>query len=181
MNIKAGPMIGYSCRLPYDNDTYYDKFTTSTDTLKYLLDENKIYNTDSCLSDFGPISSYQGYGTSTNVGNVIAPSQKLVDLESILSNRNVKASKSRSGKVNDININKIIKHNAPLCKKALYPKYTRLDYPSINFRGQPINRFYNLNVDPQRPIFYNFAVNTTLEAKDNYLMERPEFIDGKLP
>jgi len=180
MNVKAGPIIGFSSRLPYDTQTYKDKVFESVSPSKYRLDTDEIYNKSGCLLDFGP--SAQTNGVSSPVGNVVAPSQKLVDVESLLSNRNVKNSRDRMGKVNLINLDKIKKINAPVCNNYLYPQQSRLDVPAINYRSAPINRFYNLPLDPQQPIFYDFAVNTRLEAKDNFLPEKPDTIeDGKFP
>jgi hypothetical protein len=46
--------------------------------------------------------------------------------------------------------------------------------PAMFYRGAPINRFYDLNKDPQANIFYDWAINTSLEAKDNFIPELPE-------
>ncbi len=46
-----------------------------------------------------------------------------------------------------------------------------------------INRFYDLNLNPQKNIFYNWAVNSQLEATDNYDNPYPYFLsmDESLP
>jgi hypothetical protein len=46
-----------------------------------------------------------------------------------------------------------------------------------------INRFYDLNLNPQKNIFYNWAVNSQLEATDNYDNPYPYFftMDESLP
>jgi hypothetical protein len=40
-------------------------------------------------------------------------------------------------------------------------------------RGAPINRFFDLHRDPQANIFYDYATNTSLEAKDNFVPDLP--------
>ncbi len=55
------------------------------------------------------------------------------------------------------------------CKnRYLDPITSRLTNPAFNYKEAPIDRFYNLNQNPQDNIFWNFAVNTDLEAKDNF-------------
>jgi hypothetical protein len=46
-----------------------------------------------------------------------------------------------------------------------------------------INRFYDLNLNPQKNIYYNWAVNSQLEATDNYDNPYPYFLgsDDTLP
>jgi hypothetical protein len=46
---------------------------------------------------------------------------------------------------------------------------THLSYPPYNIKEMPIDRFYDLPQNPQEPIFYDFASNTKLEAKDNHV------------
>lgn len=120
------------------------------------------------MSVFGPRGSHNGYGDSTTVGHRNAPSQDLVDVESILSNRNVIASKCKDGKVNDIDVTKFQLQHARICNDFLDPVSTHLTNPAANYRGMNINRFYDLDRNPQAVIFYPFSVNTQLEAKDNY-------------
>ena len=120
------------------------------------------------MSVFGPRGSHNGYGDSTTVGHRNAPSQDLVDVESILSNRNVIASKCKDGKVNDIDVTKFQLQHARICNDFLDPVATHLTNPSANYRGMNINRFYDLDRNPQSVLFWNFQVNTQLEAKDNF-------------
>ena len=81
--------IGHSSRLPYDRCAYSDSLQESVGPLLYNLDPTQINNCNACLSVFGPRTSSgpRSYGVSTTVGHVTAPSQQLVDVESILSNR----------------------------------------------------------------------------------------------
>lgn len=171
--------IGHSSRLPYDNRAYADQLEESTSPGQYRLDTNWCYNCNGCLQTLGPRGAD---GVSTLVGNTVAPSQKLVDFESIMSNRNVKSSKEKSGKVNPVDLKKYKLQHYNVCNNYLDPQYSRLTYPAESYRGVPINRFYNLHNDPQENIFYDFAVNTSLEAKDNWVPEVPEPMKrGKYP
>ena len=164
------PNIGESTRLPYDENTYPDRLIESVNPGNYRLNENNIHNCDGCLSVGGPIGRN---GASTLVGNVIAQSQQLVDNESLLSNRNIRASKAKSGKVNHINIadHKVVHEKT--CSDKLNAQHSRITHPRANYRGAAINRFHNLINDPQENIFYDFSINSTLEAKDNYYINVP--------
>lgn len=165
-NISSGPNIGHSSRLPYDDCAYPDKLDESVSPGGYRLNKNQSYNCDGCLSTLGP---YGKNGVSTLVGHVVAPSQQLVDLESIFTNRNVKQSKCRSGRVNHVDLNKFHLQHESFCNNYLDPIHTRFTYPAVNYKGAPINRFYNLLHDPQANIFEDHAVNTSLEMKDNFI------------
>lgn len=182
---NQGVFIGHSSRLSYDKCSYDDYLTESVSPLLYKLNPNQINNCNSCLSVFGPRSSTSGIsrGVSTVVKNPTMPSQDLVDLESILSNRNVVASKCKDGKVNDINVTEFKLQHARICNDFLDPTASRITNPSKTYKGMAINRFYDLPKNPQANIFYDFAVNTQLEAKDNYRERVPALIafDPALP
>jgi hypothetical protein len=165
--------IGHSSRLGYDRCAYSDRIQESTGPIGYRLDPNAQENCNQCLSTLGPRSSYMGQGVSTTVGASIATSQKLVDVESLLSNRNLKTSKCRRDGVNPINVTKYGVKNLGICNDFLNPLSSRLTYPAANYRDMAINRFYDLDRNPQINIFYDFSVNTKLEAKDNYTMNIP--------
>lgn len=166
--------IGHSTRLDYDQCAYDDRYKESTDPLRYRVNENNISNCDACLSTFGPRSGFLGYGVSNESGDKVATSQKLVDVESLLSNRNIPTSKCKDGNVNHINMADFDLKHARVCNEFLNPLSSRLTYPASNYRGGSINRFYNLPRNPQDTVFWNFAVNSTLEAKDNYIENIPE-------
>ena len=107
--------IGYSSRLGYDQCAYDDRLQESTSPLLYRLDTNRINNCDKCLSVFGPRASHNGVGVSSSAkNNNIAPAQALVDVESILSNRNVSQSKCKDGKVNKVDVTKFNLHHTPV-------------------------------------------------------------------
>lgn len=171
--------IGHSSRMPYDSCAYNDRLGESTGPLGYRLNANSTFNSGQCLSTLGPRSSSpmgQGVSTAYDVNHPVATSQALVDVESILSNRNVKNSKCKRDQVNNINltdINKFKLQHLPQCNDFLNPLSSRLSLPAATYRDMPVNRFYNLNQNPQEPIFYDFAINTTLEAKDNFFVQAP--------
>ena len=161
--------IGYSSLLPYDECAYRTRTKISTDPMIYKLDTNEIWNCKQCFSGFGPRASYMGNESSTVAGHPVATAQALVDIDSIFSNRNVVISKCRTGNVNPLNPLLLEQKHLPDCKtKYLDPITSRLTNPAFNYKEAPIDRFYNLNQNPQNHIFWDFAVNTDLEMKDNF-------------
>ena len=100
-------------------------------------------------------------------------SQKLVDVESVLSNRNVRTSKCKDGNVNTVRPQNVKTINPRVCENDAFPRNSRLSHPAYNYKEMPMNRFYNLHRNPQANIFYDFAKNTVLEAKDNYIYPVP--------
>ena len=183
--LNKGVNIGHSSRLGYDKCSIRDNINESVAPILYRLNPNQINNCNACLSVFGPRTSLgpNSYGVSSSVGHTTAASQDLVDVESILSNRNVIASKCKDGKVNDIDVTKFQLQHARVCNDFLDPVSTLLTNPPQNYRGMSINRFYDLPKHPQANIFWNFATNTKLEAKDNYRERVPRLIsyDPSLP
>jgi hypothetical protein len=181
----SGLNIGHSSRLGYDKCYYDDRLSESVAPLLYKLNPYSVNNCSACLSVFGPRGSQgsQSYGVSTTTGHVTAPAQQLVDVESILSNRNVLASNCKDGKVNDIDVTKFNLQHARICNDFLDPISTRSTNPAANYRGMNINRFYDLDRNPQTNIFYPWDVNTKLEAKDNYRERVPRLMkyDQTLP
>lgn len=172
--------IGHSSRLPYDKCAYEDRLKESVSPLSYKLDENQIKHCNDCLSTLGPRSSLMGNGVSTYVGHPVAVSQQLVDVESILSNRNVKQSKCKTGKVNKIDVTKYGVEHMRICNNELDPLSSRLTYPAANYRDMAINRFYNLDRNPQENIFWNFEVNSSLETKDNFKFKVPKVMKEQM-
>lgn len=163
--------IGHSSRLIYDECAYQARTQERTDPMLYKLNPNSIHNCNQCLSTLGPRSSYMGQGVSTTGGHPVATAQNEVDVESILTNRNLPLSKCRNGEVNPINVTQYGLKHLPTCTSYLDPMASRLSYPPFNYREAPINRFYNLPQNPQEPIFWDFAANTRLDAKDNYVFD----------
>lgn len=163
--------IGQFTRLPYDNCAYPDRLTESTGPISYIMSTDRIYNCDRCLTTLGPRSGYMGHGVSTTNNTNIAEAQGMVDLESVLSNRNVKESKCKKGKVNPINpitSSRFKTHNSSLCDNKLNIESTRLHYSGTN-RDVSMNRFYNTIHHAQDNIFWDFSINSSLEEKDNHV------------
>jgi hypothetical protein len=182
--LDKGIPIGHSSRDKYDKCYYDDYLMESTGPLLYKLDPNQINNCSSCLSVFGTRSGHNGYGVSTTVdAHITAPAQQLVDVDSILSNRNVVAGRCKKSKVNDIDVNEFKLVHPTVCNSFLDPIATHLTNPAQNYRSMAINRFFNLPKPAQTNIFYNFAVNSQLEAKDNYKERIPRLraYDASLP
>ena len=183
--LSQGINIGHSSRSLYDKWSFDDFLSESVGPLLYQLNPHRINNCNACLSVFGPRTSSgaMSYGVSTTTGQRTATSQDLVDVESILSNRNVIASKCKDGKVNDIDVTQFKLQHARICNDFLDPLATHLSNPPANYRGMSINRFHDLPKPAQANIFYDFAINTKLEAKDNYRERVPRLInfDPTLP
>lgn len=158
--------IGHSSRLGYDECYYKDKLSQSVAPLSYRLDTNWRDNCNQCLSTFGPRPSLKSGVSRTSA-------QTFVDVESILTNRNIRKTKCKNDGSNHIDVTKYgLEHNA-ICTDYLNPFSSRLSYPAANYRDVAINRFYDLDRNPQANIFYDFAVNTKLEARDNFVFDIP--------
>lgn len=183
MALRNDVNIGHNSGFKADKCFYNDYLSESVGPLLYRLNPTQINNCQACLSVFGPRSSHNGYGDSTTVGHTTAPAQDLVDVESILSNRNVIASRCKDGKVNDIDVTKFHLQHARVCNDFLDPVASHLTAPPQNYRGMSINRFTDLPKNAQANIFYDFAINTQLEAKDNYQERIPRLVkfDPSLP
>ncbi|ARF10587.1 hypothetical protein Hokovirus_2_114 [Hokovirus HKV1] len=173
---------GNSTKLIYDEDYYNDKIRQSTAVGNYNLDTNYVNNCQRCLSTLGPrtkqgplsagVSDVKPYSVP-NFGNN-------VDIESILTNRNMPASKSSNGKLNPINVTNFRTYNLPTCGHFLDPVSTHLTNPPLNYKGISTNRFYDLNRNPQANIFWDFSVNTQLEIKDNFYEKMPVPLDEQM-
>jgi hypothetical protein len=169
--------IGHSSKLPYDKNYYPDHLDESVAPGDYRLQVYSIYNPDSCFAPIGINTGPNGAGVSTVRHYGPAMAQRLVDVDSVLSNRNLPQSRARDGRVNLVNLENDKLYSLKECvSSSLAPEYTHLTAMPQNFRDLQINRFYNLHKNPQDPIFYNFAINTTLEAKDNYVPVGPRVL-----
>ena len=165
--------IGNFNRLSYDDCAFQDRTKQSTVPLNYRLSVDQIYNRDRCLSSNGPRNGTYGCSTIGDAGYAV--SQNQVDVESILSNRNVKANKCRtSDMVNPVNPTTMKPTFAPICDNKMKPSYTRLSHSAKNYRSMGVNRFFDPIFPPQDNIFYDFSRNTVLEAKDNYIPNMPK-------
>ncbi len=175
--------VGYFSRLDYDNEqTYNDKVNQTTKPLNFVLDTNRIHNDNYCLSinGSGPRSSQMGYGVGIPIENKPAVSQapELVNIESILTNRNMIRNKTTAYGANPIDVSTFAMANSRVCNNSLDSEASKLSYPPANYRDVGINRFYNLLRNPQEHIFYDFAENTHLTTIDNYHGDVHEYIDN---
>ena len=165
----SGFNFGSSTKLQYDRDFLKDDIEQSSAPLLSVLDPNRVKSNSQCLSTLGPRAGHNGYGDNIPIEKSgLTPAQDLVDIDSIMSNRNVKQSRAKSGNVNPINVFDFKTYDCKECDKFLDPLDTIETFPKQLYREMAINRFYDLHINPQANIFYDWAVNTQLEAKDNY-------------
>ena len=175
---NSGFNYGYSSNLSYDQSFIHDDIEQSTAPLLSILDPNRVKNCSQCLSLNGPRASHNGWGDSIPIANPsITPAQDLIDIDSIMSNRNVRQDRSKKGHVNMVDVFKFKTYDAKLCDRGLDPLNSTLTYPKQLYREMSINRFYDLNINPQVNIYYDWAKNSQLEAKDNYDYPYPYSID----
>jgi hypothetical protein len=181
---NSGFNFGRSSSLVYDTDYMNDETMQSTAPMLSTMDPNRIKNCDQCLSLNGPRASHNGWGDSIAVDKPsVAPAQQLTDIDSVLKNLNVKNDRSKKGKVNPVDVFKFKTYDATLCNKDLDPLDTLQTYPKQLYREMSINRFYDLNKNPQENIYYSWTENSQLTAKDNYDSPYPYLsqTDGTLP
>lgn len=169
----SGFFVGHFSNPKYDTCAYPEDLYQSTAPYEYVMNPDRIHNCRGGLTTFGPRSSYLGAGVSAPEGDVIAAAQQYVDIDSVASNRNVPLSRCKRGKVNPVDITRIKTVDVQILDDYLDAQPTRLSDPPMFYRGAPINRFYDLNKDPQANIFYDWSVNTSLEARDNFVPDLP--------
>lgn len=162
---------GNSSRSKYDSSYYYDSVEQMTKPGEIIMDPTKYNNCSKCFTGNGPRGNW-GVSLAEQKPSV-TPLQDMAELEGIMKNLNVKHSRDKKGKVNPINVLKYNTYNQPECNKTLDPISSLLVRPRALDREIAINRFIDLNNNPQQPIFWNFAENTTLTAKDNYVPQKP--------
>jgi hypothetical protein len=95
-----------------------------------------------------------------------------------LININIKRSKLKKGRVNDIDINKFEYKHFPNCKKSMETIQSRMELPAMMYKDVGIDRFYDLPKNPQRNIFWDFSIETRNDAKDKYMPQKPKQIDN---
>jgi hypothetical protein len=166
---NSGFNYGVSSNYKYDEDYIRDDIEQSTAPIMSVLDPNRVKNCNQCLSYFGPRQGHNGWGDSIPLADAgLTPAQQLVDIDSIMSNRNVKQDRSKKGMVNPVDVFKFKTYDSKICDNALDPLSSIATFPKQLYREMSINRFYDLNINPQVNIYYDWAVNSQLEAKDNY-------------
>jgi hypothetical protein len=172
--------IGHFSRLSCDSGVYDEKLYDSMNPTKYRMETGQIRNCGRCLSTTDKRGKF---GVSTIGTLSSSESQDLVDLESVFTNRNVKTSKARTGRVNPVNpvLSGSVVHQRD-CMTSGDTLYTRFSHPAQTYRDAGINRFYNLLHDPQEHIFSDFSINSRLEAKDNFVPDYSKpWADMSLP
>ena len=162
--------IGHSSKLMSDYGVMGEKNRESISPGQYKLSKDQVYNRNGCLNLTGPIGTR---GISTAVGDVLIPKQELTDVSSYLSNRHLKHTALKKGRVNTGGLGKYPPKNDRICGDNLAPRFTRLTNPTSSYREMGINRFYNPLRDPQRNLDPPRETNTSNEAKDNWVPKVP--------
>lgn len=170
-------IIGDSASLLNEECAYHDRLSESVKPLDFNLDATQIDNCKQCLTVNGPRGATNG--VSTLVGNVTAPKQNLVDLESDLRNIHLKTNKCKRGMVNTKKLEDYKLVNEEECNTLLDIEYSRLNHPIQQYRGMAQNRFYDLVDNPQNHIFFDSAVDTRLKTKDEFVEKLPQLLRDK--
>lgn len=168
---NSGIAIGAQDKTKYDLDAYLSWKQESTSPVNYMLSTYYTYNPGECLPDVGHNLDYMGNNVGTLVGHGIAKSQKLVDLDSIFSNRNVINGKGKKSNINPINPVKEFKiQEQGRCGKQINTEYSRLTNPIYKYRELSCNRFIDLGTNPQMTTNYPFTfnINTSLKIRDRF-------------
>lgn len=176
----SGFNFGQSSRLQYDPSFIRDDIEQSTAPIQSILDQNRVKNCSECFAlNNGRGQRINGFGDNIPLANPgLTPAQQLTDIDSIMKNLNVKASRDKRGMVNNIDVFKFKTYDTKLCDRGLDPLSSIETYPKQLYREMSINRFYDLNINPQTNIWWNFSVNSQLEAKDNYANPYPYSVDN---
>lgn len=181
-DFNNGINFGHSSKMIYDQNYLNDQTKRSTGPLQYKLNNNPFYNCEQCLTNNHPGKSKNSYLNKNQI-----------DIESILSNRVLKANKQWDSKYNPYTVSKLKKDfdqnnewekSNKVCKKnKLEPISTKLSNSNINLREVSLNRFLDLPMDSQKNIYWNRSINTQLEARDNYKEKIPKLknYDPTLP
>jgi hypothetical protein len=174
---------GVSSRLKYDNTYVNDRTQQSTAPLQSKMDPNRTNNCNKCSPNVGSSvrPSHNGWQDNLPVpypNN--APAQQVTDIESVLTNRNVKKSRDKTGGLNPVNPLNYKTYDNVSCGKGLDTMSSILTFPKQFYREMSINRFYDLNINPQVNIYWDNAENTRLTAKDNYSYPYPFSLDDDM-
>ena len=168
--------IGFTDRLSDEKCAIEKRTSYSKDLLNYKLDTNRNMNCGKCYSSNGPRNGT--YGVSHYALDHVAPSQQLVELESKLSMRNASWSKCQDGYVNSFDINSMTMPNASQCSSENDTLVSQLETPITGYRELAVNRFYNLQRNPQLNVGRTIGMNSQLNARDNYIPKMPNVQTG---
>lgn len=177
---NSGFNFGQSSKLQYDPSFIRDDIDQSVAPIQSILDPNRVKNLSQCFNLNGPRPGHNGYSDNIAIPpeKSLVPAQDLTDIDSIMKNLNVKASRDKRGMVNNIDVFKFKTYDTKICDRGLDPLSSIATYPKQLYREMSINRFYDMNINPQANIYWDWAVNSQLEAKDNYDNPYPYFLDG---
>jgi len=173
-------MSGHFARLVYDQDYLTEKTKESTKPGNYNLYLGQAENNDRCHSINGTRNTLVGRdGEVTQPGNLVGRTE----LESVLSNRDLPASKSYDGRMMKDKRDRLAKNltDSIMCSNFLNTTHSRMENPLDDFRGlstMDLQVEFPI-VDPVNGVFngHNNSVNerrgedTRLSAKDNYRSE----------
>lgn len=159
--------FGESTSLSHDAVTYRDKTVESVEPMIYQLNPIQSYRPDACISPFGPTGTKNSPAIALPVANQPSTQQQVVDVESALRGQYVKASRDKMAGYTQINVDQYI--NPVECSNALASIDSLLQLPKSFTRGQPMSRFHDPIVDPLANIYWDRGINTTLQARDNYV------------
>ena len=161
--------------LHYDDKYYKHQLSESTGTGKYNLKEYAGVHDERCFETYPEI-------TGTNQKRIgskypIHYENDMVNIESDLFNLPRKASKNPKLQYPTIKFEYKKKPTLKECQHMLENRHTRMEAPIFR-RGQSINRFESLCIDPQslnriRSNAY-IGTNTRLWNRDHYVPKIPE-------
>lgn len=167
-------------RLIYDKEAYDLELKRSTIPGDYRLFGLFAENTNQCFSYDGPI------GSKVDVSTVKKPNSlnntKMIQLESDLSWRNHKNSKSNKNNINVLKKYNLI--NKDKCSLNLISEDTRFTHPINNYRGMSLTEYEMvpyLHINPQlyiQPIKDRYGLDSRNFIKDNYKITKQEFLDN---
>ena len=153
-------MSAFSSQQRYDVKATIEATKRSTDPGQYMLDTNYANNCATCFAPYGPTSVRGG---ATVPGYV-------VDVDSILRGFTKIHSKSNEQQQPD-DLSGYELEMPVDCNAFVETEYSRYTNPIQAYRGIQPDRFYELNQDPQCNIFWDFSVNTQLQARDNHVTD----------
>lgn len=173
---NSGFNYGMSTRQKYQQNESIKHTEQSTAPILSMMDPNRIRNCNQCFSPYIR-PSQRGWGDNLAISDPNnAPAQQLVDIDSVFKNMNLQL--NRDG-VNPVNVFNYKTYDNVTCNNFLNPVSSYLSFGGNScLKEQSINRFYDLNINPQVNIFYDWAHNTQLEAKDNYNPVYPYMVSG---
>jgi|APSaa5957512622_1039677.scaffolds.fasta_scaffold14897_2 hypothetical protein len=174
-----------STRIPYDECAFKEEVTQSVIPGLYHLYDGQYENKDKCIFYAGPRNT-RTYNSS-EVSQV--DRNNLVDVDSILSGRNVPLTRCMEGrKMEDLNkqCDGLKIQNPLLCSDFLLPTETRYSHPAERYKAMPCVGCFPLEypmIDPKEFVFWGHngisrdGLGTRNYVKDNYTEKTPNVIN----